>query len=1559
MGGSWSFWSDWWGPPVEDSSALLHELIEAAADAHPESIAVRDPARGLAVSFGELEARANRLAWALRDRGVGVKDRVAWCSTPSFETPAVMLGILKAGAAFVPMDPKHPADRLAQVLEDAEAKVVLAEHPDALPGSETPESVIAAATRQDRPDPIATREDPAYLIYTSGSTGRPKGVVVPHRGVVQYVEWARAKYEVAAGGGLPFHGSIAFDSTATSPFPPLACGTPLTIVDTSNPSTPDPMAEHLRHHGGYNYIKLTPLHAELLAQMLPAERLRAATRSIVVGGEQLYGRQVEPWLRAGVKVFNEYGPTEASVSCVAHELEPDHDDPGPVPIGTRVGTARLYVVNEHGAPAGPEEVGDLLIAGDCLALGYRKRPELTSERFVLMEVDGKTERVMRSRDEVFLDADGLLRFVRRLDGQVKVRGYRVELGDVENALNAHPTVLRSVAAVQESSPKTKELVAYVVQAKGAPEPDLRSLQDHLRDRLPSYMIPARIGRIEEIPTKPNGKVDREALPRAFGADTSESEHRASLNDEAVRSVLARVWQEVLDQPPTDGSHFFDAGGTSALALRFVSRARSEGVSLTVVDLYDRPVFGKLAEPVRTRPLQHGVATDRSATRADPIAVVGMAGRWPGSPDVESLWQNLLEGRDCIRRFEEHEIPWFQDAAIRNDPGYVPARGVVEGWDRFDPAFFGMSPSSAMLVDPQIRLLLLACHQALEDAGLIETEAARVGVVAGVANNTYRSFLTKLRPDFCERVGEMALAAGNEKDFVATTIAHRLDLRGPAISVNTACSTSLVALVQAFWALRNGLCEAAVVGGACVKCPPERGHVHNEGSIHSADGTCRPFDAEATGTVFSDGVAAVVLQPLSAARRAGRSIHGIIRGGAINNDGGMKASFAAPSVEGQAEVIAAALESAGLSPDDIDVVEAHGTATPIGDPIEMEGLGRVFRGRTRPDPVRVGSVKSNLGHLDAAAGLTGLIKLLLCLRHDTLVPTVHHRTPNPRIDFDKLPFRVIGDCEPWVRQTESPRRGGVSSFGIGGTNAHVVVEEAPKPAPLLESGPGLLAVSAHSPAAFERNIRSLSAWWARHPDLSVRAVGAALATRRKAQRLRAAVWAETSEEGRRKLEAVKPNECSGDLRVGFMFPGQGVQALGMGRQLFERFDGYRTAFRSTARLASERVGLDLERLILEVPEEPEEARHNLTQTRITQPALFAVELALARQWQAWGVQPSVMVGHSIGEFVAAVLAGILSEEDAIHLVAERGRLMQDLPSGVMLSVRTGADRVQALTNDRVQVAADNGPELCVLAGPEDGISDVESALDAVLIPHKRLHTSHAFHSAMMDPVVEPLSQVAAGFALKPPELRIMSTVTAEPMSATDATDPGYWGRHARATVRFRSAIAAASAECDILLEVGPRATLGSLARQTASDRKIPVFASMPSTGKDKGSEVADLLSTAGKLWSAGVPVRISALDERSPALCLPPYPFDETQLEVVAEAHVTPSPTPAPAERPHPAAPTSASSAATSAPVVPAASAPSTGAAHGLADFVKAQLRVLESQLQVLQQRRPTPPPDRD
>ncbi|MDZ8262381.1 type I polyketide synthase [Nostoc sp. ChiQUE01b] len=912
-----------------------------------------------------------------------------------------------------------------------------------------------------------------------------------------------------------------------------------------------------------------------------------------------------------------------------------------------------------------------------------------------------------------------------------------------------------------------------------------------------------------------------------------------------------------------------------------------------------------------------ITTAANSLTGSEIAIIGLTGRFPGAKDIDEFWDNLQKGVESISFFTDEELlSAGVSSSILNEHNYVKAQAVLEDAELFDAEFFGFNPREAEITDPQHRIFLECAWSALENAGYdSQTYKGVIGVYGGSSLSSYLLNIY-LNQNIVNSIDPQQLTIAANKDYLTTRVSYKLNLEGPSYAVQTACSTSLVAVHLAIMSLLNGECDIALAGGVAISATRKDGYMYTEGGILSPDGHCRAFDAKAQGSVGGEGVGIVVLKRLEDALNDRDRIHAVIKGSAINNDGSLKVSYTAPRIDTQAKVIRTAQVVAEVEPETITYVETHGTATALGDPIEIAALTQAFRSSTQNIGFcAIGSVKTNIGHLDTAAGVTGLIKTVLALKHKQIPPSLHFTSPNPEIDFANSPFYVNTTLSEW-ETNGTPRRAGVSSFGLGGTNVHVVLEEAPVVEASSSSRPWqLLTLSAKTSSALETATTNLANYLQEYPDLNLADVAYTLQVGRRNFDYRRAVVCRDIQDAVNALQDPKrvfsSTQKTQERPVAFMFSGLGTHYIDMALELYQTEPTFRTCVDQCCKLLKPQLGLDLRDILYPKRNSKNENKPNtlaagldfrkmlgrgteqadvstqkLNQTFLTQPAIFVIEYALAQLWISWGIRPSAMIGYSIGEYVAATLAEVLCLEDALTLVAKRAQMIQELPSGAMLAIALSEEEIKPLLNDQISISAINGSSLCVIAGFTDAVEKLERQLSTRGLVGKRLQTSHAFHSVMMEAIAPTFHDLVQTFSLKPPKIPYLSNVTGTWITADQATDPSYWVKHLCQAVRFASGVQQlCQKDNPILLEVGPGQALSSFASQCleSDDRAKSVMLPSLQHSYEQQSDVAFLMNTLGRLWLAGTKVDWSGFyaDEQRDRIPLPTYPFERQRYWIDA------------------------------------------------------------------------------
>jgi len=1119
----------------------IHELIKEQAQRTSEAVAVKCEEELL--TYRELDERSDQLAVLLARHGVQPGDRVGLCVERSISLPIGLLGILKAGAAYVPLDPAYPRERLGYMLQDSGARCVVIQSLllDLL-GDLIGESIQVVCVDRDivnkdslfENDPLsgpnascapvaAEINKLAYVMYTSGSTGLPKGVMITHKSLVNFlVSMARAP-GLAARDRVLAVTTYSFDIAGLELYLPLLVGAECHICSTAN--TKD--AELLRREIARvrpTLMQATPTTWSMLLQVgwQNEEHVR-----MLCGGEALPQILRQRIVSAGWEAWNLYGPTETTIWSTLEKIVDMEGNS----IGKPIANTQVFIIDQYQQPTPILVPGELCIAGDGLALGYFNRPSLTMEKFIEHPFEPGSK-LYKTGDVAYWRPDGMIEYVGRIDAQVKIRGYRVELGEIESRLAKHPRI-QSCAVVAYEKEEHKYLAAcFVLMSSNEvgdqgtqPAATARVLREYLKETLPDYMIPSRFVAVEALPLTPNGKVDRQKLAKRVVAEESATREKiqqaeATLPrfDFALRSDierrLQRLWQQALStEEASIDEGFFDAGGDSVLAVTVAAQIKKEfGCAFSVTEIFRFGTIRKITDcllevqsvraaisampgivrPAKTPQSLVGVAQEiERAVQGGSIpeyyqtsvAIIGLSCQFPGAQDHREFWSNLVSATESIQVLSPQAL---RDAGVPESmfgqSNYVPVQAAISGKEFFDADFFKVSPRDAELMDPQLRLLLQHAWKAVEDAGYIAKEIPDTSVLIASSNNDYavrvmasQAYGSEMRDDGGQYVSWLLAQSGT----IPTMISHRLGFKGPSLAVHSNCSSSLVAANAAYRNLLTGETKQALVGAAAVFATDNLGYLYQKGMNFSSDGHVRTFDASADGMIGGEGVAVVLLKRVPDAIADGDHIYALIRGIAVNNDGADKVGFYAPSVDGQARVIAKVLESTQIDPRTISYVEAHGTGTELGDPIELAAISMAYRQHTDARQFcGIGSVKTNIGHLDTAAGLAGLIKITLGLVHRELPPTLHYRTPNPKLALEESPFYVVDRRMPW-HQERGPRRAALSSFGIGGTNAHLIVEEyleAERASLAVTSGrPALIVLSAKNEERLQERAKQLLAY----------------------------------------------------------------------------------------------------------------------------------------------------------------------------------------------------------------------------------------------------------------------------------------------------------------------------------------------------------------------------------------------------------------------------------------------------------------------------------------------------
>ncbi|MGW1684359.1 amino acid adenylation domain-containing protein [Streptomyces albidoflavus] len=1520
------------GPEPEhgehDPRSPVEALLRAAGAATGAGVVTLTtdgtPAR---LPYPQLLAQARRLLGGLRERGLRAGDVVVLCGLPLGEFfPAFwacLLGGAQPAAIAERAVPGSPAyERLLHACTTLDAPLVLTDGPGARDlTAAAPHLRVAVAEECLGADPAEDHAEPAgsdvaLLMLSSGSTGAPKAARLTHAGLTEFAASARRALDVRPDdtmvNWLPVDHSGAF----------LLYHLLAVFAGCTNVHSPTDrvLAEPLRWLDLLETYEARHSWAPTFAYGLVAEALAEAPsrswdlsrlRTLLCGGERVVlpvlrrfldataafgvreGHIVPAWGMAETVTAVTYGRLDRPGTVHrllksslggdlvrADETTADEECATFVASGSPARGVTLRIVDDAGRLAEPGRIGRLQVRTPArLTPGYVNNPEADAEAF-------PTGREwLDSGDLAFLDEGQLVLTGRRKD-LIVVNGHNVYCHEVEDAATAVAGVRQGEVAacgVPDEAGGTERLALFFV-SRGADEDRRisREIRAELFSRLrltAARVLPVAPG---DFPRTPAGKVRRAELRRRLLAegDTPARPVAGAPSDDLTGTVCEEIGA-LLGNAVDAHVPFYELGLDSLLLTRLRSRLETRlAVPVPQTVFFEHPTAAALAAHLSSAPATpprlaaEATATARGDDAAERrVAVIGMSLRFPGADSPDGFWANLRDGVDSVRVFDAEQLAAAGvSPEQRHAAGLVPVGGVIDGVDDFDPEFFGMSPAEAGLTHPAHRLFLECCHEALEDAGRAAPEQGAVtGVFAGAAMHLYDH---QSPPAYAQAApgdpaAGMRAAIGRESDFLASRVAYRLGLTGPAIGVQTACSTSLVAVHLAVRALLSGEVSMALAGAAAVHLPQESGYQGHPGSVLSPTGRCRAFDAEADGTVGGNGVAAVLLKRLDHALADGDPVHAVILGSAVNNDGAGKAGFSAPGVAGQVEVVRQALRRADVPAETISYVEAHGTGTPLGDPVELEALGRALdEGTGRSGFCTVGSVKPSIGHLDSCAGMAGFLKTVLMLRHRTLVPTLHLTRPNPELRLEGGPLVLATELRPWTTPEGVPRRAGVSALGVGGTNAHVVLEEPPPPsAPAVPGLPFLVPVSARDPEALEELAGLVGERLRKEPELPAADVAATLAWGRRHRASRATAVGRTAEELAASLEDRHTGPPAPQGPPAFAFTGQGTARPGMAAGLHAAHPVARRILDRCAEVYEEEFGGTLLPPLLDGS-----AEEVTWPTETAQAALFAHQAALAEVWRAAGVRPRLLFGHSVGEYGALYTGGGLTLEDGLRLTAWRGRLMRaSCPPGGMLAVRTGPSEAERVARAAgAVVAAFNGPRAQVLSGPPEALDEAVRLLDREGVRWRALPVDRAFHSPAVEPALEEFRAYAERVAYTPLHTPVVTAADGRVRQAGWTPDAGYLLRQAREPVRFDLAMAAATAEgCEDFVELGAGDTLTGLGRHCVPRSR---WLGGQGAGRDALDQAHGLLLSLGALYRAGTDLDWQVVNGGGGRVPLPGHPL---------------------------------------------------------------------------------------
>ena len=1475
----------------------LHEPFVANALRDPARPAVECGERTL--TYGALFANSNTIASQLIAAGAEPGRLVAICGDQGPEQIVAIMAVMLAGMAYLPVDARWPALRREQVLIESDVKIVLA-----LPGfpdAALPDDVSQIDVRidpdcempADAPRRRQSPEDLAYVIFTSGSTGRPKGVMIDHKAAVNTVAHINRVFGVSARDKVLAVSDLGFDLSVYDVFGTLAAGGTLVVPEASLGRDPGHWHTLIRR-ASVTVWNSAPQLMNMLVDFarsvadgaMPSLRLALLSGDWIPVGLPDRLRTVAE----GIEIVSLGGATECAIWSIHFPIGEVDASWQSIPYGTPLPNQRFHVLDAALRPLPDWVAGDLYIGGDGLAQGYWKDDEKTRRSFIVDPVGG--ERLYHTGDKGRYRDDGVIEFLGREDLQVKVRGNRVELGEISAVLATHAAV-REAAVRMVASDQGSRLIGYVVPAAGGEGIDGDALRAFLGERLPDYMVPAHILVLESLPLSSNGKLMLDRLPVPQD-DVRGLQDPITLPRSDTERRIWNVWCRVLGNDLIHiRANFFEAGGDSLRLMEVMNELNAgREQPLSINELLQYPTIEALAEHLDVaspgwarRPDASHPSPSSQEVRDDDVAIIGMAGRFPDADSVDALWANVVAGRCAVRQFSDEALRAAGvDPQELAAPNYVKAGVVLSGIDQFDAGYFDVTPADAAIMDPQQRLLLESATAALEDAGYADERSGdRIGVFVGKGTNFYLYEHLIGNRELARNADVIGILSLNEPDYAATLLSYKLGLTGPSLGINTACSTSLVAVHEACRSLtRSRDCEIALAGGVTLASTVSpSGYPYVTGHITSPDGYCRAFADDAKGCTFGSGVGLVVLKPLKRALEDRDTVLAVIKGSAINNDGALKLGFTAPSAQGQARAIVDAL--AGCDPDSIQSIEAHGTGTTLGDPVEFEGLRAVFGGpRKSGEHCALGSIKTNIGHLGSASGIAGLIKMVQSLRHRQIPPSLHAAVPSSRINFADSPFFVNGELRDWPAPASGPRRGGVSSFGVGGTNAHVVVEEAPAEA--VDSAPArseLLVISARSAQACRQAADNLAAALRNDSGLHLADVAYTLQVGRKAYEWRSAIVCGGAAAAARELDGralpMREFHRRQTPQVVFALSGEGIASADALRRFHADEAAFRSAFDRCADVLRDIAAYDLREFL---------APHDGADSFVARPSTprqrlglqFASEYALARLWLSLGVKPAALLGRALGECVAACLADVFSVETALRLVDAQARFLRPEADSRQCFVEASADQVQAIVEGTAcRITAVESPQRCSVSGPSSDLEALSRRLESLGVGHRWTAFAGVCVGAP-DAGFAAYAEVLSDVTLRQPTMPLL--LSGNESERRSPTDRRYWERQPGNVVQFHAATQKIDRIGDpILLSIGACAACDGMERGGKS-----WIASVAADGVEREARGV-FLEALGALWMSGVEVDWSTLHagQASRRVSLPAYPFQRSRYWIERSA----------------------------------------------------------------------------
>lgn len=1461
-------------------------------------------------SFASLNARANQLAHYIGQSLNGTGHNILVHLDRSVESIITLLAILKSGNSYVPIEHSSAIEFVQKVVLDCDVKTIISDNSflQDLCKPNTANLIklinINAESSGISRMPTSNLNSPsynqcAYILYTSGSTGQPKGVQISQNSLINLLYGMQKEIGFTEQDNILAITPLTFDISAVEFYLPLIFGGSFVLGDTETRYNPYKIITTIKKYA-ISTLQATPITWQMLINV---GWNNSHQIKMLCGGEGLNTSLAAKLFATGAHLWNFYGPTETTVWSTCYKVTTIDKTKPYVAIGKPMANTEVFILNENLQPKPLGETGELYIGGDGVALGYLNLPEANQKSF--LHTNLSTNKIYNTGDLAYLDNEHNLHFVGRRDSQIKINGHRVETEAVENILLEFPAIEECVV-LPEKIEDSQSLVAYLVLKEDSLKLD--ELNTYLTSNLPEYMIPSRYLKIDEFPLTQNGKIDRTTLSiQSNSQPIAPNSQPSQATENHFEKVILELTCKQINKRNISPTSDFRELGIHSIGLVSLAQAINEllNTSVNVIDLINYPTirsFAKFLLKNQSSSLQEQYKeaqrylqdTHADSVNNNSIAIIGIACRFPEAKNYQEYWELILDKKNAISFFTEEELlEAGVPAELFQNKGYVPARGILNDIDKFDANFFNINPADAKLMDPQHRIFLEQSWSAIEDAGYVPDEyPGRISVFAGMNDSSYLQNNILKDQQTQKNFDQQQILLATSSHYLATKVSYNLGLSGPSVTVNTACSTGLVAINLAVENLKKHKSDMAIAGAINITVPQKSGYLYQELGIFSPDGHCNVFADNAKGTVISNGCGVVILKRLSDALRDSDNIIAVIKGSAINNDGATKSGFTSPSIEGQARCIQDAIQTANIDPTTVEFIEAHGTGTLVGDPIEVAALskGYQFDKHNKAEYCALGSVKANIGHTDTASGMAGLIKASLAVYHKTLPANINCIKDNHQINFAKSPFYVSQENKHWQTQ-HTLRTAGVNSLGFGGTNAHLILQEPPENvATTVSKSANIFLVSAKVTSSFNQAVTNIKQHLLAIKDndsdeklLADSAYTSQIGRQHFQERLAITYTGydqlleilNSPEEIAKRFASTSKNK---HRKIVFGFVGQGSQYTSMAYDIYIQQPTFRKIVDECFELITKEIKIDLKKILFPTAKTYRQANVVLTKTENAQPCIFVIEYALAKLLISLGIKPTGMIGHSLGEYVAAAVAEVLSIEDAIKLIIARSKLMASTKPGAMLAIPMSAEEIQPYLCGSVGIAAQNAPNLSVVSGSiestEKLLKKINPILDSKNLKYQRLHTSHAFHSQYMDPILDEFLDAIKGIRFNKPKIPYISNISGNWITEGDIQSKKYWAKHMRNAVLFSDGIANLNLNSDdIFIEIGPGSTLSQLILQHKSP-KPEILNTVPHYVNSNENSYQFILNTIAKLWILDVKINWQELyqNEIRRRIKLPTYPF---------------------------------------------------------------------------------------